>query len=282
MSAKILGAPIWSALSTTATRSVAVAAVAVLTPGIALAGGGVERLVGDVRSVANREVPTAADVTRQCADDVECAARMMVAAIGPRARLEPVRHPTTDQIRWVTTTRSVTRVDVSDQGVLTLRLERFGRKVVAELRSSLIDAARTGPPVRAVTVDLRTNHGGDFDRMLRAASLFIGHVPDAVRLTGKHGATTRSVPPGEPLLRGLPLRVEVSRDTASSAEVLTALLKIHGGAVIVGSRTFGKNYLLRVVPVSHDTRLLVPAETVEVPGIDLVGGLVPDVAADAE
>ena len=42
-----------------------------------------------------------------------------------------------------------------------------------------------------------------------------------------------------------------------------------------GRRTAGKDHLTRVDAVDHDWRLLVPAERIEVPGVDLTGGLVP-------
>jgi C-terminal processing protease CtpA/Prc len=201
----------------------------------------------------------------------------MARAIGPKAKIEYVRHPSTDRIRWVKSVPSVTSHRIDDQGVLTVELERFGRKAVPELRKVLEDAFRSNRTVSTVVVDLRSNHGGDFDRMLRVASLFTGHVPGAVRLVGPDRLIEVSVPKNAPVLHGTTLRVLVGPRTASSAEVLTALLKVHAGAQVVGTATYGKNYLSRVVPVSHDLRLLVPGARIEVPGTTLVGGVVLDI-----
>ncbi len=71
------------------------------------------------------------------------------------------------------------------------------------------------------------------------------------------------------------LVVLVGPETASSAEVLAALLQRYAGARLAGSRTAGKDHLTRVIAVDHDWRLLVPAERIEVPGIELTGGLRP-------
>ena len=76
-----------------------------------------------------------------------------------------------------------------------------------------------------------------------------------------------------PEVRGLP--VLVGPGTASSAEVLAALLQRYAGARLAGSRTAGKNHLTRVIAVDHDWRLLVPAERIAVPGVELTGGLQP-------
>ncbi len=274
--AKIRGARIWWAPSTTATSLAVIGALAVLLPARAPAGGGVERLVRDVRAASGPHLPTLEEVTGRCASDTLCAAQVLAQAIGPRARIEDVRHPSTDQIRWVTSARSVASASV-DEAILTIRLIRFGRKAVPEIRNELETRLTADSEIKTVVLDLRANQGGDLDRMLRVAATFTGPVQNAVRLIGWNGATALSIPRTDPVFRSLSLRVLVGPETASSAEVLAALLKVHAGAQIIGSATLGKNYVLRVVPVNHDVRLLVPGERIEVPGAVLAGGLVPDV-----
>ena len=75
------------------------------------------------------------------------------------------------------------------------------------------------------------------------------------------------------------LDVLIGPETASSAEVLAALLRRHAGARLVGTRTLGKDWLSRLVPPDHDWRLSIPAERIEVPGEPLAQGLVPDIQA---
>lgn len=76
--------------------------------------------------------------------------------------------------------------------------------------------------------------------------------------------------------------VLVGPGTASSAEVLAALLQRYADARLAGSQTAGKDYLTRVIAVDHDWRLLVPAERIEVPGVTLTGGLQPDEGLPAD
>ena len=71
----------------------------------------------------------------------------------------------------------------------------------------------------------------------------------------------------------------IGPETASSAEVLAALLRRHAAARLVGTRTLGKDWLSRLVPPDHDWRLSIHAERIEVPGEPLVQGLVPDIEA---
>ena len=73
-----------------------------------------------------------------------------------------------------------------------------------------------------------------------------------------------------------PITVLVGPDTMSSGEVLAALLRRYAGATVLGERTFGKDYALRVEPIAHGWRALIPDGRLEVGGEILAGGLVPD------
>jgi hypothetical protein len=44
----------------------------------------------------------------------------------------------------------------------------------------------------------------------------------------------------------------------------------------VGEQTFGKDYLLRITPVTHDWQLLVAAVTISVQGTNIAEGIIPD------
>jgi C-terminal processing protease CtpA/Prc len=221
--------------------------------------------------------PTAQGVTaealgRACGTDLLCAARRIVAGGDGRARLERRDHPDTDTIRWVTTRASLRFHEQAGDGRMVVALERFGRKVEWELRAALADQERG----KGLVLDLRDNRGGDFGRMLRVAGLFTGALPDALYLVGRAGRRPVAIPGnGTPFAAGA-LTVLVGPETASSGEILAALLRRYAGAVLAGQRTLGKDYLLRVVALDQDWRLLLPAERVEVPGETLAGGLVPD------
>jgi len=215
------------------------------------------------------ELPSLAAVKRTCGSDALCAAREMVAASAGRVRLEPVDHPESDTIRWAETAPSVTAVQVGSDGRRWIRLDGFGRKAVPEMAQALPqDGGSLG-------LDLRGNPGGDFGRMLKVASLFTGDVKDALFLIGQEDKKPISLVAMQAVPVLGELVVLVGPGTASSGEVLAALLQRYAGARLAGQRTAGKDHLTRVIAVDHDWRLLVPAERIEVPGIELGGGLRP-------
>jgi hypothetical protein len=185
------------------------------------------------------------------------------------AILERVRHPTTDEIRWATTRPSIEATVDMGAGRRLVRLVRFGRKVDYELSAAL-------GGVDALVLDLRHNHGGVLRRMLRVAARFTGPVPGAVRLVTEDQVRVLAIPPPAGVIWRGPITVLVGATTISSGEVLAALLRRHAGASVLGERTWGKDYVLRVEPIDHDWRALIPDARIDVPGEVLVGGLMPD------
>jgi hypothetical protein len=189
--------------------------------------------------------------------------------------LQRVHHPTSDQIRWARTERSIERTTNLGAHRRLIRLDRFGRKVDFELSAVLRGAD-------ALVLDLRHNHGGVLRRMLRIAGRFTGPVPAAVRLVNADQVRLLAIPqPSGAVWRGR-ITVLVGANTISSGEVLAALLRQHAGATVLGERTWGKDYVLRIEPIDSNWRALIPDGRIEVPGQVLAGGLAPDGPIPAE
>ena len=259
------------ALSRIATGVLALATLAAASAAGAETAAPRDRLLGAVVRHADLPAALGADIERQCPPaGTRCAADLIVGGL-PGARLLPVRHPDTDTIRLAHTTASVTCTRRFGKGRLYLALDRFGRTADREIA----DAVTAHAPSQLV-LDLRINGGGDFDRMRRVASLFTGPKEGAIRLHGLGGAIDVALPPPLRALDALPLVVYIGPRTASSAEVLAALLRRHAGAHLEGERTVGKDRITRLIPVDHDWRLAIPAERIEVPGEVLAGGIEPD------
>ena len=170
---------------------------------------------------------------------------------------------------WRRGPRSSRLVDLGG-GRHLVRLDRFGRDVERALRAAL------RPGATAVILDLRHNEGGLLRRMLAVAASFTGPVAGAVRLIREDEVVELAIPaPRGGAWQGS-LTVLVSGLTISSGEVLAALLRRHAGARVLGERTFGKNYAMRVERIDADWQALVPDGRLEVPGELLAGGLRPD------
>jgi C-terminal processing protease CtpA/Prc len=103
-----------------------------------------------------------------------------------------------------------------------------------------------------------------------------------VRLVNADQVRLLAIPqPSGAVWRGR-ITVLVGANTISSGEVLAVLLRRHAGASVLGERTWGKDYVLRVQPVDSDWRALIPDGRIEVPGEVLAGGLIPEGPIPAE
>ncbi len=269
------GARPWRARSTTVISGALLALVALTHAAAADSPDPVARLFDAAAAYASMPSGLSmAAVQDLCEGDALCAAQELVAASRGRARLQQVAHPDSDTIRWVDSAPSVAGFGRMPDGRAWLALDHFGRKGVDELRGALGEL-RTDDGALDLVLDLRDNGGGDFGRMLKVAVMFTGEVNDGLYLIGTEGRRSVGIVGTDTPERLDSLTVVVGPRTASSGEVLAGLLHRYAGAELVGEPTAGKDYIVRVIPVDHDWRLLVPAETIEVPGVDLRGGLRP-------
>ncbi|MCF6199770.1 MAG: S41 family peptidase [Hyphomicrobiaceae bacterium] len=280
MSARSRGAPIWSALSTIAIRISTLFLVVVtnLVPQQAWGMDSVARITAAVNAVSNGPYFSHDVLRKSCAGNLLCVARLIARKLGPKARLEKRRHPDTDEIRRVRNRPSLMGQARNDGKTLHISLAHFGRKARTEISQALLMARKNnnGAAMRELIIDLRGNQGGRFDRMLKLVASFTGAVPKALYLKGTTGNKAIALPAPATHYSFDKIHLLVGPKTASSAEIFAALLRVHTKASISGARTYGKNWLLRVIPVNHDWQLLVPAETVTVPGTELSEGLRPD------
>lgn len=205
----------------------------------------------------------------RCGREARCVAAGVADQLGSGAHLVRAPVPDTDTIRWAETRPSI-EVDVGDD-VVRVEIRRFGRKVAPGLAAALA----TLPSDRPLVIDLRANAGGSFNRMLDVAGLLLGAHAGAIRLVSAAGTTWRDVPSASDQV--VPVRtVVIGAGTASAAEVLAALLVVHGGARLCGDApSAGEASLKSVIPVDHDWRLLVERARIDVPPLDLEGGLRP-------
>lgn len=234
-----------------------------------------ERLLGAAARHAALPASLSTEIARRCAPaGARCAADLIVDRL-PAAHLVRVEHPDTDTIRRARTVPSVSAVERRSDGALVVVLDRFSRRADREVADAVAARAHAAPA--RLVLDLRGNGGGDFDRMRRVASLFTGSRANAIRLHGREGASILALPEPLQAMEIAALDVLIGPRTASSAEVLAALLRRHAGARLIGVRSLGKDRITRLIPVDHDWRLALPAERIEVPGEALAEGLVPDV-----
>jgi len=205
----------------------------------------------------------------RCDGEALCIARVLVRRHPRRFRIEPAPPYDTDRIRWVVHVPSLGPVRRLADGRLLVPLRRFGRTLWRELKAADLAGRR-------VVLDLRDNGGGDLRRALELAARLLGPARARVVLhRSDAGRTVLSADRPAPIPAFRVTAVLISGRTASSAEVLAALLRV-AGARLCGRPSFGKDRLEMVLPLPEGLRLRVALGRLVVPGRPRPGPLVPD------
>ncbi|GBD28584.1 putative CtpA-like serine protease [bacterium HR31] len=162
-----------------------------------------------------------------------------------------------------------------------VRFGQFNQGSSARLSRAVGELQQQG--IRGLVLDLRGNPGGFVSELNRVAELFLprGVVVYTLesREEGRRSYVTRS---GPVLDAALPMVVLVDDDTASAAELLSAALRDHGRAPLVGVRTAGAVLVSVTFPLPGGAGLSVAIARMLTPkGEELEGrGIQPDVEVD--
>lgn len=156
-----------------------------------------------------------------------------------------VEDPKTKKKREKTLTRAEVELPNVSSRVFTTEGKKIG---YVRLFSFSADASKQlahgiekvqGEGAEGLVLDLRENPGGLLEEAVKTASLFLPEGETVVTTKSRtKGDSTKKTGSGK--IVDVPFDILVDRNTASSAEILTAALKEDGGATVVGTRTYGK------------------------------------------
>jgi carboxyl-terminal processing protease len=122
-----------------------------------------------------------------------------------------------------------------------------GRTCSRDVAAEVVKLKAAG--VKGIILDLRYNGGGSLGDVVDMAGIFLGRGP-VVQVKSGHSAPSvlRSHPYDTALYSG-PLAIMVNQGSASASEILAAVLQDYHRAIIVGSTTFGKGSVQKMVPL---------------------------------
>ncbi|OSZ78194.1 hypothetical protein CAP35_08000 [Chitinophagaceae bacterium IBVUCB1] len=104
--------------------------------------------------------------------------------------------------------------------------------------------------VAGIILDLRGNGGGSLSDVVNMGGLFIDKGPMVQVKTNGNSATQLDDPQGGTLYDG-PLAIMVNVGSASASEILAAAMQDYKRAVVVGSTTFGKGTVQKVISLDE-------------------------------
>ena len=165
-----------------------------------------------------------------------------------------------DEDRKITITRKQVKQDSVFSGMLPggigyVRLIRFGPDSADDFESALVKLENAG--ARGMVVDLRNNPGGYLAAARDIADLFL---KDDKLIVSSRGRNKRIAPEEELRTQDksthpdYPLVLLINERSASASEIVAGALQDHKRATIVGTRTFGKGSVQKVLPLQTTGR----------------------------
>lgn len=104
--------------------------------------------------------------------------------------------------------------------------------------------------VDGIVLDLRNNGGGSLTDVVDMVGIFMGKGPVVqVRASGNQSTTLKSQNTA-PIYTG-PLAVMINNNSASASEILAAAMQDYGRAVVIGSNSFGKGTVQKLISLDQ-------------------------------
>jgi carboxyl-terminal processing protease len=131
-----------------------------------------------------------------------------------------------------------------------LRLRRFNEKTAAKLEQAIEELQRKHmKPLKGIIMDLRNNPGGTLPQAIAFCNLFLSD--GLIASTQTRGGEDNQIfhATGRDRCPGVPMIILINKGSASAAEIVTAALRHHKRALVMGTRSFGKGLAQVLIPL---------------------------------
>ena len=147
----------------------------------------------------------------------------------------------------------VVRSDLLPGGIVYIELISFSSDVAQRLFDVITDARKQGP-VNGVILDMRNNPGGYLNEAVDICDLFLPEGKLIVTTKSRTGRDSEYRTRGRAFIpKDVPLAILINKYSASASEIVSGALSIHGRAITIGERTFGKGSVQNVFDMNTST-----------------------------
>ena len=173
--------------------------------------------------------------------------------------------------------------DVVGDDIGYIRITQFNEQTSPKLREAIADLKKKlGRKLKGFIIDLRNNPGGLLDQARSVADMFLEH-GEIVSIRGRHSSERLAATPGD-LTGGKPIVVLINGGSASASEIVAGALQDHKRAVLIGTRSFGKGSVQKIIPLKDRSALRLTTERYYTPSGRSIQarGIMPDHVVEQE
>ncbi|HAG52808.1 MAG TPA: peptidase S41 [Alphaproteobacteria bacterium] len=170
---------------------------------------------------------------------------------------------------------------LQEQGIGYVRVTTFNQTVEDNVLKALTDLKKENKDkeLSGLVLDLRNNPGGLLEQAVRLSDLFLDQ-GDIVSTKGRNELQNQvfKATDGD-VLDGKPIVVLINGGSASASEIVTAALKDHNRALVMGTKTFGKGSVQTVIPLSQGAGMKLTTALYYTPNNETIQakGVAPDI-----
>jgi len=147
-----------------------------------------------------------------------------------------------------------------------IKLKTFGKNTIEELDEALKELDYDFKSFQGLVLDLRNNPGGLLAGAISVSDRFLERGV-IVSTAGLEEGSDRSFEAHWwNTIKDVPVIILVNSGSASASEIVTAALKSHDRAVVLGNRTFGKGSVQQVIPMNDGSALKLTMSKYLTPG----------------
>ena len=176
-----------------------------------------------------------------------------------------------------------------------LRITQFQETTVDKMVEHL-NKLQQQAPLKGLVLDLRNNPGGILEASIGVSAAFLtpgqvvvstdGRIPEAKSVMSAdpkyymdRSADGDPLAKLDPAFKRIPIIVLVNGGSASASEIVAGALQDHRRAVIMGTKTFGKGSVQRLLPLQNDTAVKLTTALYFTPNKRSIQaeGIVPDI-----
>ncbi|MCD7740144.1 MAG: S41 family peptidase, partial [Candidatus Gastranaerophilales bacterium] len=163
-------------------------------------------------------------------------------------------------------------------GIITLS-NIMGEKAVNDFKYILDKTNDT----RAIIIDLRNNYGGILANAIQMANYMLDE-DKILSIKSRINSEYQIYSANERIFKRKPIFILINHNTASAAEILAGTLKDNLNAILIGEKSYGKNSIQHVYPMTNGSGLILTTDKYIFPsGLDIYQkGLTPDIEIKEE
>lgn len=166
-----------------------------------------------------------------------------------------------------------------DDGIEYIEITEFDQVTPGQFSDALKEAQAN--QMKGLLIDLRGNPGGTVSSVVDIASEFLPQGKTVLYSVDKNGYTDYYYSSGDGWM-DVPVVVLVDHNSASAAEILTGVFKDYNIGTVVGTQTYGKGIVQRIIDLGDGTAVKLTFASYYTPkGVCIQGvGIAPDIECD--